>query len=174
MDKNNNVELWDAYFEDGSLAGRDLVRGKNIPEGLMHVVADVFVMHEDGSILLMQRDFNKDFYPGLFESGAGGSVIKGETPEEGAKRELFEETGIVAVRELKEHYNIVNKGNKTIYRGYLYITDVPKESVRLQEGETVSFKWVDKDEFKKIFYSDQFVDVLRNRLIDFVEQGFRI
>ncbi len=27
------MELWDAYYADGSLAGRDLIRGEPIPEG---------------------------------------------------------------------------------------------------------------------------------------------
>ena len=75
------MELWDAYKSDGTLAGSTLVRGEKIPEGLCHAVSEVFVMHEDGSILLMQRDFNKPNYPGCWESGAGGAVKKGESFE---------------------------------------------------------------------------------------------
>lgn len=33
------MEVWDAYYEDGSLAGCDLVRGEKIPDGLFHLVA---------------------------------------------------------------------------------------------------------------------------------------
>ena len=88
------MEIWDAYNEDGSLAGIDLIRGEEIPKGLYHGVAEVFVSHIDGSILLMQRDLNKPNSPGLFESGAGGSLLKGESFLEGAIRELKEETGI--------------------------------------------------------------------------------
>ncbi len=163
------MELWDAYYEDGTLAGLDLVRGEKIPEGLRHAVAEIFVVHKDKSILLMQRDFGKPNYPGLWENGASGSVIKGESPLEGAKRELFEETGIVAKDGLQSLYHIVSE--TTIYWGYLCVTDIPKEKVRLQEGETIAFKWVHEREFKEIFYSDQYVNTVRERLKDFVEKG---
>ena len=47
------VELWDAYNADGTKAGFDLIRGEDIPKGYFHAVAEVFVLHEDGDILLM-------------------------------------------------------------------------------------------------------------------------
>lgn len=165
-----NPELWDAYHANGSLAGYDLVRGEKIPDGLRHMTAEVFVMHTDGSVLLTQRDFLKPNYPGYWESGAGGSVLKGECPLDGAKRELKEETGIIAEHNLENLYRIVT--DTTIYQGYLYVTDIPKETITLQKGETVAFRWVDKPEFLKIFYSDQFVDGLRKRLREFVENNF--
>lgn len=159
-------ELWDAYFDDGTLAGCDLVRGERIPQGLRHLVAEVFVVHKDGSILLTRRDFKKSIYPGYWESGAGGAVIKGESALEGAKRELFEETGIES-NQLKEVYHIVSE--TTIYYGYLCVTDCPKDSIRLQDGETIDYCWVDKQEFVEIFHSDCFVDSLRERLQDYVK-----
>ncbi len=91
------MEIWDAYKKDGSLAGCDLYRGKSIPEGLFHIVSEVLVRHIDGTYLLMQRDWNKKGYPGLFDASARGSILKGETPYQGAVRELKEETGISTV-----------------------------------------------------------------------------
>jgi hypothetical protein len=35
------MEIWDAYNEDGSLVGRDLIRGDKIPDGLFHLVSEV-------------------------------------------------------------------------------------------------------------------------------------
>lgn len=171
MDRKQNIELWDAYHSDGSLAGCDLVRGEKIPDGLKHLVAEVFVMHRDGTILLMQRDLHKPNYPGFWESGAGGSVLKGESAIDGAKRELLEETGITADDSLENLYYIVS--DTTIYRGYLCVTDIPKDHVTLQKGETIAFRWVDKQEFREIFYSDQYVDGLRERLHEFVEDDFQ-
>lgn len=165
----HNIELWDAYDTNGILAGCDLIRGEKIPNGLKHAVAEVFVIHKDGSILLMQRDFNKSNYPGFWESGAGGSVLKGESIMEGAKRELLEETGIVVNDDLKSIYYVVT--DTTIYEGYLCITDIFKEDIQLQIGETTAFCWVNKQEFRKIFYSNQFVDKLRERLMEFVENN---
>lgn len=73
------MELWDAYREDGTFAGCNLVRGEVIPEGLFHLVSEVIVRHEDGMFLLMQRDLIKPNFPGLYEASAGGSAVVGRT-----------------------------------------------------------------------------------------------
>lgn len=164
------MEIWDAYNQDGTLAGVDLIRGEEIPKGLRHGVAEVFVMHEDGTILLMQRDWNKEGYPGYWESGAGGSVLKGESFLEGAKRELQEETGIRA-DELEMIYRSIT--DETIYYGYLCRTDVPKDSITLQKGETIAYRWVTEIEFMKIYEEgDQFPFLLKERMKDFVTNRF--
>lgn len=58
--------------------------------------------HTDGTYLLMQRDYKKQF-GGKWELTAGGSALQGESPLECAIRELREETGIVCsdLKELK-------------------------------------------------------------------------
>lgn len=167
------VEFWDACHADNSLAGCDLVRGEQIPHGLRHRVASVFVMHADGSILLMQRDFRKPNYPGFWECGAGGSIIKGEDVLDGARRELSEETGItVRGEELEQLYQVVS--DRVIYSGYLCVTDFPKDQIRLQQGETVAFRWVDQTEFLEIYRSNQLVDSPRGSLDKFVGHRFQI
>lgn len=166
-----NVEFWDAYYEDGTLAGCDLIRGEKIPDGLRHAVAEVFVLHRDGTVLLMQRDYGKPNYPGFWESGAGGSVLKGERLMDGAKRELLEETGITAGDDLEDLYYVVT--DTTIYQGYLCVTDIDKEAIRLQKGESVAFRWVNWQEFREVFYSERFVDKQRERLCKFVERENR-
>ena len=77
----------------------------------------------------------------------------------------MEETGITADDSLESLYYVVS--DTTIYRGYLCVTDIPKDSVKLQKGETIAFRWVNKQEFREIFYSDQYVSGLRERLHKF-------
>lgn len=161
------MELWDAYNEDGTLAGVDLVRGERIPEGLRHVVVEVFVKHKNGNILLTKRDFNKPGFPGLWESGAGGSVIKGETIEDGARRELREETGIVA-GDMKQIYYLVTRN--AIHIGYSTIVDIPVNSIVLQEGETIDYRWMSLPEFKKFMFTREFVPTLRDRLRKIIDK----
>ncbi len=59
------------------------------------MVSDILVQHRDGTYLLTKRHMDKDIYPGFWEASAGGSAQLDEGPEECAKRELFEETGIL-------------------------------------------------------------------------------
>ena len=90
-------ELWDAYDENEKLLGFDLKRSqaKSLPDGVYHVIVNVYTMTKDGKLLTTERSRNKT-YPLKWEV-TGGSILKGETAAEGAVRELFEETGIKVV-----------------------------------------------------------------------------
>ena len=160
------MEIWDAYKQDGTLAGCDLIRGKEIPKGLFHLVSEIIVKHKDGMYLLMQRDWNKSNFPGLYEASAGGAVLKSEEPYDAAVRELKEETGIEA-KELKELYKLI--GEDTVCCGYLCETDCDKESITLQKGETISYLWLTKEEFLKFVETDKYVQCHRERISEYLD-----
>jgi 8-oxo-dGTP diphosphatase len=160
------MEIWDAYKQDGTLAGYNLFRGEAIPEGLFHLVSEIIVKHEDGMYLLMQRDWKKPNFPGLYEATAGGSALKGEEPYDAAARELKEETGIEA-KELMQIYKCTSK--HTIYYGYLCETDCDKESITLQEGETISYLWLTKEEFLKFIESDKYIQSYKERMREYLD-----
>lgn len=55
----------------------------------------------------------------------------------------------------------------TVGYGDLYpvtVTDIEKDSVVLQRGETVAYKWAKKEEFLTILESNQFVPARRKKL----------
>ena len=93
------MEIWDLYDEQGNKTGEtwERSREKEIPEGKYHIVCDILIRHRDGSFLLTLRDPGKDLYPGCWEASAGGSALVGETPEEAARREMSEETGLTVL-----------------------------------------------------------------------------
>ena len=141
------MELWDAYDKDFNLIpGITLKRDEadSIPDGVYHLVCHILVEHTDGTFLLMQRDICKT-YPGMWEATAGGSALKGETAMEAAFRELREETGIVA-ESLKEIKRIVDGKKHSVYVFYLCVTGCDKDSVVLQEGETIAYRWLGKSD----------------------------
>ena len=148
-------EIWDAYLPDGTPAGCDLVRGRKIPAGLRHLVSEILVRHEDGDYLLMQRDPRKPNYGGFFEATAGGSALKGEDALSCARRELREETGIPSGTFTKIGRTV---SHDTIYESFLCVTNCPKDAVTLQEGETVSFKWLDEGAFIAFVDSGAMID----------------
>lgn len=157
--ENSWMEIWDAYKRNGDLAGCDLVRGQPIPEGLFHAVCLVLVKHIDGTYLLVQRDWNKIGYPGFYEAGAGGSILKGETPYQGAVRELREETGIYS-DELTLVFSQSDLKN-TFYFGFVCITDCLKEAIILQKGETIDYRWLNREDFIQFLYSPEFIPIHR-------------
>ena len=161
------MELWDAYFADGRLAGRDLIRGEAIPSDLRHLVSEILVRHTDGDYLLMQRDFRKPNYGGYLEATAGGSALKGEDALQCARRELLEETGIAdgtltKIGQFTSH--------DTIYVNFLCITAYPKNSIRLQEGETISYQWLSEAEFITFVNSEAMIPSQLRRYTPYLEQ----
>lgn len=54
-------ELWDAYDENEKLLGFDLKRSqaKSLPDGVYHVIVNVYTMTKDGKLLTTERSRNK-------------------------------------------------------------------------------------------------------------------
>lgn len=163
------MEIWDGYYPDETLAGRDLIRGQEIPKGLVHLVCEILVIHQDGDVLVTKRADCKESYGGYYEASAGGSVLKGESVEEGACRELWEETGIKADN-LKLLYKKMNKRGSAIHYGYVCITDIPKDGVVLQRGETVAYQWMSQEEFKRLMMGEKFIPSRRERLLEYMNE----
>ena len=143
------MELWDAYDEHfQKIEGVTLRRGETVPAGMFHIVVEILVRHADGTFLLMQRDPRKHF-GGMWEATAGGSALQGETPMESALRELREETGIVAENLTELQMRRIPR-MRTFFGDYFCETDCDKASITLQEGETVAYRWVTKEELLRM------------------------
>lgn len=159
------MEIWDAYDERlNKIDGVSLIRGEPINEGYYHLVSEIIVRHKDGSYLLMQRDERKHL-GGMWEASAGGSALQGEDPFACAIRELQEETGIVS-DELTEIGQVLHYGHKTIYVEYLCNTDVDKDSIILQDGETADYKWISGDELRLMSRDE----LATQRIQNFIEE----
>ena len=166
------MEIWDGYYRDETLSPIELIRGNPIPTGLYHLVCEVLVRHIDGDYLLMQRDLAKRTFPGCYEATAGGSALKGEDKLTCVKRELREETGIVSDDFIEIGHFILDDHNCIIYT-FLCITDCSKESIALQQGETMSYKWVNEDEFIRFINSGEMIIPQRDRYLNyFTEKGY--
>ncbi len=154
------MELWDLYDINLNPLHKTWERnkGKNhdIPDGEYHIVCDLLIRHADGDFLLTRRDLNKHIAPGMWEASAGGSALAGETAEEAAYREMFEETGLKAER-LAFVDNAVSEFSHSIFFSYVAYVSCDKDSVKLQEGETIDYKWVNLQEFFKFLEADDAV-----------------
>ncbi len=63
-------------------------------QGLMHRAVHIFVFNSLGEIYIQRRSDAKDKHPGVLDSSAAGHVDPGESYDEAALRELFEELGV--------------------------------------------------------------------------------
>jgi len=157
------MELFDAVDREENKLGFDLIRGEPIPDGVYHRIVEIFTINERLEILLTKRDFEK-MWGGLWEI-TGGAVIKGETPEEGALRELREETGLQVQKEDIHRIALTCSGGDQhgIFHTYAVFVDMTKQHIRLQAGETIDYRLVSYDEFLSIMESDQYVPSLREQ-----------
>ena len=84
------------YDEDGDVIG-SVARSRLRRENLWHAASSVVVRDPAGRVYLHRRTTTKDVYPGLLDFAAGGVVLAGEDPAEGAVRETAEELGVSGV-----------------------------------------------------------------------------
>lgn len=121
----------------------DLGMGKKQDEQKVYV--DTLVFNQNQEILLVQRHANDDFMPNKWWI-AGGKLEQGETLEQGAKRELREETGIkVSDVTFVEKAKLQNGGISHRFTGVVD-NDTP---IHLQKDELQAYRWVSVDELSK-------------------------
>lgn len=134
-------EQWDAYNKHWEPLGYRLFRDEPLKSTEYHLICEVFITHEDGDILLVQRSFDKVGFPGYFEVSAGGSVLAGESALQAAKREVFEETGIsdgIFTEVGRNRFDDDHCLNVSFHCK----TSIEKTQIYLQEQEAVSYRWV--------------------------------
>ena len=169
-------ELWDAYDREGNPLGFDLVRGEPLPEGVYHLVADILPVTTGGQVLITKRHPDKD-WGGYWET-TGGAVLKGESPLEGALRELREETGVtLSAQDLLPVCVDARPGIdglNTIYHRFVAFFDPAEQTIRLQEGETVDYELLPYGRFKEVLLEDRFVEPIRRRFLAHREDYDRI
>lgn len=114
-------------------------------ERLQIVGASVFV-YKDGKLLLQKRKDNGNW------AAHGGCVELGETVEDAAKRELFEETGLTAnnlklfgVFSGKDLFYTYPNGDKVAIISIDFICDDFSGDLVRQTSETTDLQWFDLD-----------------------------
>jgi len=120
-------------------------------------ISRVFIIDNEGSILLQKRSMNMYGYPGLWDQAVGGHVDDKESYIEAAVREMGEELGIydVPLEEL-----VVSYCNRNCFEG-IYRAVVPKSiKINFDTHEVSEVKW---------FTIEDFENQLQTNPEDFVE-----
>ena len=144
------AEIWDLFDEQRQSLHQTMERGTPVPAGAHHVVADIWTLTPDGRFLLTRRAPGKRC-AGMWEC-TGGSVLAGESSEEGARRELREEVGLCAgPGELKLLHSI--RLFERVVDTYLFRAEVDLSKLVLLEGEVCDAKLVRFDELCALFQS---------------------
>lgn len=154
-------EMWDIYDinrkKTGRLAKRDAYEFK---EGEFHIVVQAIIMNSKNELLISKRAANKRF--SLMWEFNGGSVLAGETSLEGIIREVKEEIGIEFTKKEAIFFKEVlgYKISPNFKDIWLFRKDIDIKDITFPDKETIEAKWVNIDEFMKMFENKEIVPVI--------------
>ena len=151
-------ELWDVYDENRHRTGKIIERGEEMREDEYHLVVQAWVKNKRGEWFITKRSDNKSF-PLRWEA-PGGSVLSGETSEQGVLREVKEETGITLnkgkmFRSFRR--DKISWENPGFLDVWIFEADFSADDVVLQQGETCGCKWASEKEILDMIDSGEFV-----------------
>ncbi len=154
IDKNiyfSHVEKLSLFDDNLNRLPYPNLRGEKIKEGTYAGIVDIIIKNiKNNKYLTTRRDLNKVTSPGLWEI-TGGGIDYEEDIEHAVIRESFEETGL---KLLKYIYLDSFKMDDLVYFSYLGFVSCNDCDVKLQKGETIDYKWLNKDELIKLYQTD--------------------
>jgi len=117
-------------------------------KAILHRSANVIIENDKGEIFVHQRKKTKFWFPGMWDVKVGGVVAYGESYEDTAERELYEEAGVKDVKLdflfHDEYRSDVNNTNRKVFRCKW------NGPIKIQEEEIEQGSFMTIDEIKKI------------------------
>ncbi|WP_445678177.1 GNAT family N-acetyltransferase [Psychrobacillus sp. FSL W7-1493] len=150
------MEVWDTFNHYREKTGKTHIRGEEMEEGVFHEVVHVWIMNDEGQLLIQKRQAWKTGWPNMWDCAAAGSVLTGETSEMAAVRETKEELGIDINMEQAEVLFTV-KFLRGFDDNYLIKQNVEKEDLKLQYEEVADAKWATIQEIKEMVKRGEFI-----------------
>ena len=88
-------ELIDILTPEGKSTGKTALKSEAHKNGWFHATAHIWFFTSNKKILLQKRALTKKVFPGIWDISVAGHIGAGEEVLEGAKREVFEEIGLI-------------------------------------------------------------------------------
>ena len=117
--------------------------------GLLRQEVHVWFYTPKGEIIFQLRAKDKDTFPGLLDSTAGGHVEIGDNYETSAVKEVEEETGLklrleqltfIRIQRRKYHDTVTGLMNNVLRALYVYRYDRPMSDLRIEVGKAQGFE----------------------------------
>ena len=130
--------------------------------------------HSKNEVLVQKRASVKKSFPNYWDMSSAGHVAAGESSIQGAVRETAEELGIITKEEDYIYVGeYISEITWEIGQVYLLKMDIELEYMKLQVEEVDEVKWLSFEEFKKLFYSQDFIpydEEYRQMIIKLIER----
>jgi isopentenyldiphosphate isomerase len=150
-------ELWDVYDIHRQQTTKVKERG-SFSDSEYYLGIEICIFNNKGEMLIQQRQSHKKSWAGLWDLSVGGCAISGETSQQAATRELFEELGYVkdfASENLRPFFtlNIEN----AFYDFYKIQEDIKLDELILSSEEVNEVKWSTRREILHLIDSGLFL-----------------
>lgn len=163
----NSQEKIDIYDENKNKTGKVKIRYKDTLEpGEFIIGVQAVILNSQKQILISQRSELKEKAPLKWECN-GGALLSGEDAVDGIVREIYEELGIKLDKD-KAIYLKTAKNAHRFKEIYLFEKDVSINDIKFADGEVIAAKWVNIEEFIRMFNSGEIVDN-----VDFCEEDYK-
>ncbi len=152
-------ELFDVFDRNGNYLGikpKSFCHSKE--SNVYHKPVWIWVINNEGEILLQKRAKTKKFLPNKWDSSATGHIVAGETILQGCKREVHEELGIEA-EELQFEFlgEYIADSVWEIGQIYKLNTNLDINQMKMDPKEVSQLKWFTFKDLKNFIYTDNFV-----------------
>ncbi|MEX0918586.1 MAG: NUDIX domain-containing protein [Candidatus Paceibacterota bacterium] len=152
------MEMLDILNEDGSPTRKQVSKKEAHEKGLWHRATHIWFVNSNKEILIQKRAAHIESYPGEYDISAAGHLSAGDSPIDGALREVEEELGVkLSPNELIKIGELSNQS--TQHNGkyinnewndiYVVKKDIPIKDFIIQEDEVELVKYVPLKEFKE-------------------------
>lgn len=143
----STYELIDAIDANNNVIGQ-VTKAESYKRRISHRIVHVMVCCAN-KVFIPRRSLRVGYLPGHYCSSAGGHVRSGETPEEGALRELKEEIGLDGpIHFVQESFFTHEfKVHSTLF---IKRFDPLTERMKLNEEEVLSGEFYSLDEFARL------------------------
>ena len=158
-------EYFDLLDENGNKTGKTKLRSEVHRDGDWHKAVHIWIINNNGDVLLQRRCATKDSNPNMLDISSAGHLSAGDSSLDGA------------IRELKEELNLDVKPNelqfiKTLKRSSKYTSTFLNNEFDdlyiLRTNKTIDEMSFQKEEISEIFYVSykDFKNMVRNRQPD--------
>jgi len=155
------LELWDILDENGNKTGRTVerqavVNGKKpLRQGEYHLCVYVWIMNDNGELLIAQRTPNKEA-SNMWEC-VGGNAIAGDDSLTTALKEVREELGITLQPQKGRILKRFKRDNGSLADVWLFRQNVDIADVVLCPGETQNAMWASCAKINRMVAEGTFV-----------------
>lgn len=168
MGDKMSKEYFDLLDENGNKIGKTKLRTEVHRDGDWHKAVHIWIINNNGDILLQRRCATKDSNPNMLDISSAGHLSAGDDSLDGAIRELKEELNLDVNKEELQFIKTIKRSSKytsTFINNefddlYILRTDKTINDMKFQEEEISEIFFVPYKEFKDMVNNKQ-PDLLR-------------